>query len=105
MKQQSMRYGGKHHITPVDRRPAAARQDYTTLQITLADVIAVIKAFPAGSSGGPDGVRQQHIGLMNMMSYKENGHALIASITSFVTILFEGNCHHDVIPIFFGGRL
>ena len=46
----------KHPIIPVDIRPAAARQDYTALQITQ-DVIAVIKAFSAGSSGGPDGVR------------------------------------------------
>ena len=42
----------KHPITPVDRRPAAARQDYIALQITQANAIAIIKVFPAGSSGG-----------------------------------------------------
>ena len=51
----------KHPITQVDRRPAAARQDFAALQIIRANVIAVIKAFPAGSSGDPDGVRPQHI--------------------------------------------
>ena len=40
-----------------------------------------------------------------MVSNKENGHALIASITSFVNMLLEGNCRYDVIPFFFGGRL
>ena len=39
------------------------------------------------------------------MSNKENGHAPIASITSFANMLLEGNCNHDVIPIFFGGHL
>ena len=47
----------KQPTTAVDNRPAAARQDYTALQITQADVIAVIEVFPAGSSGGPDGIR------------------------------------------------
>ena len=42
---------------------------------------------------------------MDMVNNKENGHALIASITSFANKLLEGNCHHDVIPIFFGRRL
>ena len=40
-----------------------------------------------------------------MVSNKEIGHALIASTTNFVNMLLEGNCHNDVIPIFFGGRL
>ena len=93
----------KHPITPVGRRPVAARQCYTALQIIQADVIATIKAFPVGSSGGPESVHTQHI--MDMVSNKENGHALIALITSFFNMLQEGNCHHDVIPIFFGGRL
>ena len=71
--------------------------------MTQEDVIAVITAFPTGSSGGPNGIRPQHI--MDMVSNKKNGHALIASITSFVNMLLEGYYHHDVISIFFGGRL
>ena len=39
---------------------------------------------------------------MNMVSNKENGHALIASIISYVNMLLKGNCHHEVIPTFFG---
>ena len=93
----------KHHITPLDGKPAAALQDYTALQMTQADVIAVIKAFPAGSSGGPDGIRPQHI--MDTVNNKENVQALIASITSFINVLLEGNSYHDEILIFFGGRL
>ena len=77
----------KHRIIPVDRRPAAARQDYTAIQIIQAYVVAVNKTFFAGSSGGPDGVRPQHI--MNMESNKENGHALIALIKSFINMLLE----------------
>ena len=42
---------------------------------------------------------------MDIVSNKEHDHVLIASITNFVKMLLEGDCHHDVIPIFFNGRL
>ena len=93
----------KHLITPIERRPAAARQNYTALQITQTDFLAVFKALPAGSSGGLDGVHLQHI--MDMVCNKEIGYAVIASISSFINMLLEGNCHHDLIRIFFGKRL
>ena len=93
----------KYPITSANGRPAAARQDYTVLQITQADIIAVTKAFPTGSLGGPNGVRPQH--MIDMVSNKENGRTRITSVTSFVNLLLEGNCRPDVIPIFFGGCL
>ena len=41
----------KHSITPADRRPSAARLKTILLYKLKKDVIAVVKAFPVGSSG------------------------------------------------------
>ena len=92
----------EHSITAIIRKQAAAHQGHTALKFAQVDIIAVIKAFSAGSSGGPDGVRPQYI--MDMMNNKENGHALIASITSCVNMLLKDSCHPTVILTFFDGR-
>ena len=46
-------------------------RDFDSLQVSEYAVKSVIKSFPAGSSGGLDGVRPQHI--LNMTSNVETG--------------------------------
>ena len=62
-----------------------------------------IRSFPAGSSGGPDGIRPQH--LADLVSCRESGAELLSAITAFTNSLLEGKCHSAVAPILFGGNL
>lgn len=93
----------RHPPADVDRQPSPLPGDYPTLQVTETLVTSVIKSFPAGSAGGPDGVRPQH--LLDFTNNKEAGPALTAAITTFVNMLLSGVCPPSVIPIFFGGSL
>ena len=62
-----------------------------------------MRTFPAGSSGGPDGLRPQH--LLELVGCLEAGPALLTSLTSFTNMLLEGRCSPDVAPVLFGGQL
>ena len=93
----------KHPAAPRDRRVAADPALTTAMQVTDAEVNKAIRSFPAGSSGGPDGLRPQHI--LDMITNKESGTQLLASITLFVNTLLSGRCHPAVTPILFGGNL
>ena len=60
-------------------------------------------SFPAGSSGGPDGLRPQH--LKDLVNCREAGPDLLSALTAFINMTLAGHCPADVAPIFFGGRL
>lgn len=93
----------RHPSAVKDRETLPSPNDFTTLQVSEAEVISVIRSFPAGSSGGPDGIRPQH--LLDLINNKEAGPRLISSITAFTNMLLDGKCHRDMIPILFGGSL
>jgi len=60
-------------------------------------------SFPAGSAGGPDGLRPQHI--RDMLLCREGGSELLSALTVFVNMVLAGSCPKNVAPVFFGGRL
>ena len=93
----------RHPAAPVDRSPAPDPNNMTAIQMTEAEVAKIIRSFPAGSSGGPDGIRPQHI--LDLINCRECGTALLTSITGFVNTLLDGKCHQDVAPVLFGGNL
>jgi hypothetical protein len=66
-------------------------------------VVKAIQAFPAGSSGGPDGLRPQHIS--DLLGNKESGPSLATALTAFVNLLLSGVCPAEIVPLLFGGRL
>ena len=68
-----------------------------------SDVKTAIFSFPAGSSGGLDGLRPQH--LKDMINCPAGGPELLSMLTQFVNLLLAGRCHPEVLPVFFGGRL
>ena len=70
---------------------------------TEAEVLKAIRSFPAGSCGGPDGIRPQHV--LDLVNCAESGSNVLAAITSFVNTLLAGKCHPAVRPILFGGNL
>ena len=86
-----------------DRMPLPSPQVYNALQVTETELIAAIKSFPAGSAGGPDGIRPQHI--LDLTNNQEAGLALVTSLTTFINMLLVGRCPDTVIPVFFGGSL
>ena len=86
-----------------DRMPLPSPQVYNALQVTETELIAAIKSFPAGSAGGPDGIRPQHI--LDLTNNQEAGPALVTSLTTFINMLLAGCCPDTVIPVFFGGSL
>ena len=60
-------------------------------------------SFPAGSAGGPDGLRPQHI--RDMLLCRESGSEFLTALTAFVNLVLAGDCPADVASVFFGGRL
>ena len=67
------------------------------------DVRKAVLSFLAGSAGGPDSLRPEH--LRDMVLRKEAGPELITALTGFINLVLAGRCPTGVAPVFFGGRL
>ena len=74
----------------------------TALQVSDKEVSKAILSFPAGSSGGLDGLRPKH--LIDLINCKTSGQNLLSAITAFTNMLLDGKCHPAVRPILFGGN-
>jgi hypothetical protein len=73
------------------------------LSVTEDVVRRAVMSFPAGSSGGPDGTRPQH--LKDLVQCREAGADFLSALTAFTNTVLKGLCPSDVVPFFFGGRL
>jgi len=73
-----------------------------SLSVDESQVRLAILSFPAGSAGGPDGLRPQHI--RDLLLCREAGSDFLTALTAFVNLVLAGRCPLDVAPIFFGGR-
>src|ERR1700761_1779581 len=93
----------RHPPAPADRAPTPGPGFYTSLQITEDEVLKAVKSLPAGSSGGPDGFRSQHV--LELVTCQSNGPALLSAVTNFVNLVLDGVCPAAVCPVFFGARL
>jgi len=62
-----------------------------------------VLSFPAGSAGGPDGLRPQHI--RDMLLCREAESGFITALTAFVNMTLSSRCPSEVAPVFFGGHL
>ena len=91
----------RHPPAAADRIPSPDPCNFVAAQFTEKNVADAIRSFPAGSAGGPDGVRPQH--LRDLTSNKEAGPALVTALTAFTNLLMQGKCPSSVTPIFFGG--
>jgi len=92
----------KHPPAPVDRRSFDSSLPCAYLAVTSNQVLEAIKSFPSGSSGGPDGLRPQH--LKDMIN-KLVGGGLLDTLTEFVNFVLAGNIPDWVRPFFFGASL
>ena len=98
-------------IEPPDGFPSIASATASLIKIKLGPsliligeaVAHAIRSFPAGSPGGPDGLKP--IYLSDMMGCQEVKHELIAVVTEFLNLLMDGICPLSIHRIIFGGRL
>ena len=73
------------------------------LQVSDDEILKAVRSFPAGSSGGPDGIRPQHI--LDLLNDRVAGPILLPALTAFTNMLLNGECPDAVRQILFGGRL
>ena len=93
----------RHPPVPSDFSCPPDPTQFGSIQVTETDITRAIRSFPAGSSGGPDGLRPQHI--LDMTACPARGQDLITAITSLVNLLLDGRCPTEVVQVLFGGRL
>jgi hypothetical protein len=94
----------KHPSPPSNRTVSSQPQNQTETFKTTADKVRkALFSFPAGSSGGPDGLTPQHI--RDMVSIEGASSPLLSAITDFINGLFSGFVPVQVRSCFFGGRL
>lgn len=95
----------KHPPAPHDRSttlPDVHDSFYYPLQVSDEDVLKCLKTFPAGSSGGPDGLTPQHLKDIVCGTFDPE---LMSTLTDFINIILTGDIPSAVRRIFFGGRL
>ena len=71
-----------------------------SLNFTEEDVKRAIISFPAGSAGGPDGLRPQYLKDLIGPSTKEGGAILLRALTSLVTLILKGKTPSQLQPFF-----
>lgn len=87
--------------SPMDLSLANAQCN--SLSVDQNEVRKAVLSFPAGSSGGPDGLRPQH--LKDLVQCRESGSIFLTALTGFVNMVLAGRCPVSIAPLFFGGRL
>ena len=85
--------------------PTSAGSDVSPTQVSAEEVAKAISSFPCGSSGGPDGLRPQHLKDMTGSSAEGGGQLLLQSLTSFINFILSGKVTHSVHHFFFGATL
>ena len=93
----------RHPAAAPDRTANPDPHSFPSLAVSEKEVSEAIRSFPAGSAGGPDRFRPQH--LRDLTSDPTFGPPLIAAITGFVNILLDGKCPQPIAPVLFGGNL
>ena len=69
-------------------------------------MLKCIKSFPPGSSGGPDGLKPQHIKDLTQESLGEDSTNLLDTLAEFFNeIIFKGKVPEAACPMFYGGNL
>ena len=77
----------------------------SALSLTDKDILEAIKTFPAGSTGGLDGLRPQHIKDMTSPITGIAGKHLVTSLAEFANMCLAGCVPASVRPVFYGASL
>jgi len=86
---------------PLDGLPC--RMQFASISVSELDMRRAALSFEAGSAGGPDGLRPQH--LRDLLLSSESGPELLSALIAFVNLVVAGGCPTRVAPVFFRGRL
>ena len=74
--------------------------------VSIDDVARVIRYFPNGSAGGPDGLRPQHLkDMTNSSNALDPSLELLSALAAFSTLVLEGKTPLPIRPFFFGATL
>src|SRR5208282_3003756 len=84
---------------PPSPPPDGVGSSFAALTLTDSDIAASIKSFPAGSAGGLDGMRPQHLKDMTSAFTGVVGQQLIASLTEFANLCLAGRVPATVRPV------
>ena len=68
-------------------------------------VVKSIISFPSGSSGGPDGLRPQHVKDLTTKATGTAGTCLLASLTHLINKILSGVVPFEIQPILFCASL
>jgi hypothetical protein len=69
------------------------------------DIIDAIKSFPAGSAGGIDGMRPQHLKDLTSVHTGDAGQRLVSQLTEFANVCLAGDVPTAIRPVFCGASL
>ena len=83
--------------------PSAPENDDDHIPASSESVKSGIHSFPAGSTGGPEGLKPGH--LKQMIGAAEPGRRLLESLTKLVNLDLKDTIPVDIQPIFFGANL
>ena len=94
----------RHPGAPVGiTMPEAAENVDAHIPVTSDSVKLAILSFPAGSAGGPDGLKPGH--LKHLIGATEAGNRLLESLTNLTNFVLKNVIPEDIQPIFFGANL
>ena len=82
-----------------------ANDSINELDITPSVVRKAVFAFPAGSAGGPDGLRPQHLKDIMRSTKDDLDSTFLSALTAFIGQVVAGNVPQAVRPHFFGATL
>ena len=80
----------KHPQANPNRGPISSPNTFVPLRISEADVKSATSSFPAGSAGGSDGLRPNH--MSQLLSCRESGQSILTDITALINLLLSGGC-------------
>ena len=94
----------RHPIAPIGiSLPQAPESEENNIPVSVDSVKLGILSFPAGSAGGPDGLKPGH--LKHLIGASEVGNRLLESLTKLVNLVLEDLIPVEIRPIFFGANL
>jgi hypothetical protein len=93
------------HPPATTTMPPPSAPDIPYLQVDEKEVARTVAHFPAGSSGGPDGLRPQHLKDLLSQNTGAAGTKLLGSLTEVTNLILAGGVPKQVLPFIFGANL
>ena len=85
--------------------PPPPSSSSSCLAVQQSDVIEAIKSFSAGSAGGIDGLRPQHLKDLISVHSGEPGQRLVSRLADFANVCLAGRVPSSIRPVFCGASL